>query len=208
MKHVGDPGRYYTVMMGGQLQGLVAMHLSTKELPNWFWATFEHIDNPGRCDYLGCHDSFGVKPASQAPRPNLKRPYAAGELTPALTALMTKAGLDPVFQNYRLKGSQIDFTNSVGQPALLGNSVAEYGFVSTASCITCHGRAGVDWSGKKGSDLNAFGEISSGQTFNGPLDSSHFYALNNPAQRYLMQVDFVWAIPFKAQPIGGSSKKP
>ncbi len=44
-----EPGMHY----------LVAAHVSSKDLPNWVWATFEHVDNPGRCDYTGCNDSFG-----------------------------------------------------------------------------------------------------------------------------------------------------
>ena len=44
----------------GQLLGLVAMHIISKDLPNWFWCTFEHVDNPGRGDFIGIHDSvFG-----------------------------------------------------------------------------------------------------------------------------------------------------
>jgi hypothetical protein len=49
-------GRYYTTVQDGQTMGLASMHISTKDLPNWFWSTFEHVDNPGRCDFLGCHD--------------------------------------------------------------------------------------------------------------------------------------------------------
>ena len=119
---------------------------------------------------------------------------------------MEAANLNPVFRNYRLKGSQIDFTDSMGEPTLLGNSVTEYGFVPTASCITCHCRAGVDWNGQKPANLRIFGEKLSGQTFNGALDPELFYDRNDPARRYMMQVDFIWAIPFRAQPIGGAQK--
>jgi hypothetical protein len=38
---------------------LVAIHFSSKDIPNWVWTTFEHVNNPGRCDYTGCNDSFG-----------------------------------------------------------------------------------------------------------------------------------------------------
>lgn len=38
---------------------LVSFHISSKDLPNWFWATFEHAANQGRCDWIGCNDSFG-----------------------------------------------------------------------------------------------------------------------------------------------------
>jgi hypothetical protein len=206
MKYVRDPSRYFTVELEGELQGLVAIHISTKDLPNWFWATFEHIDNPGRCDYIGCRDSFGMEPAAVPPRNELKTTYPPGMLTPMLEAMMEAANLDPVFQNYRLKGSQTNFTDSMGEPTLLGNSVTEYGFVPTASCITCHGRAGVDWNGKKPANLRIFGEKLGGQTFNGPLDPELFYDRNNRLRRYVMQVDFVWAIPFRANPIGGKTE--
>ena len=46
----------------GQLLGLVAIHIISKDLPNWFWCTFEHVDNPGRGDFIGIHDSFGADP--------------------------------------------------------------------------------------------------------------------------------------------------
>jgi hypothetical protein len=42
---------------------LVAFHVSSKDTPNWVWATFEHANNPGRCDYTGCNDSYGYRTA-------------------------------------------------------------------------------------------------------------------------------------------------
>ena len=51
------------------------------------------------------------------------------------------------YKNYRLKGSQVDFTDGPGRPLLLGNSVTESGFVPSASCITCHARAPVNADG-------------------------------------------------------------
>jgi hypothetical protein len=207
MSDVSDPSRYFTVLDDEQVrQGLVAMHISTKDLPNWYWATFEHVDNPGRCDFIGCKDSFGANPAFTPPRSALKGAYPAETLTPALLALMKAANLDPVFQHYRLKGSQTAFTDARGAPTLVGNSVTEYGFVPTASCITCHSRAGTDWNGQKPANLRIFGEKLGGQTFNGPTDPELFYDRNDPFRRYMMQSDFVWAIPFRAMPIGGEKK--
>lgn len=54
---------------------LLSLHISSKDLPNWTWATFEHVDNQGRCDFLGCNDSFGY-----LARPE---PGAAGLMRPA-----------------------------------------------------------------------------------------------------------------------------
>ncbi len=46
---------------------LAAFHISSKDIPNWVWATFEHRLIPGRCDVTGCNDSFGYDSAD--PRP-------------------------------------------------------------------------------------------------------------------------------------------
>lgn len=47
---------------------LLSFHISSKDLPNWFWTTFEHVDNQGRCDWIGCNDSFGyVARVSEGP---------------------------------------------------------------------------------------------------------------------------------------------
>ncbi len=44
-----DTGYYY----------LVAMTNANKVLPSWHWYAIEHVANRGRCDYIGCNDSFG-----------------------------------------------------------------------------------------------------------------------------------------------------
>lgn len=92
---------------------LLSFHMSTKDLPNWFWATFEHVDNQGRCDWTGGNDS--------------------GRPTPA----------DAAWRSYRLKGSQTEFVTATGRSTLLGNSVTEAGFTNSVSCISCHARAAV-----------------------------------------------------------------
>jgi hypothetical protein len=108
------------------------------------------------------------------------------------------------WSNYRLKGSQIDFTDSTGAAVLVGNSVTENGFVQTSSCMTCHGNTGVDSTGAPNSSI---GFTLDGQSRNGPLDPAWFYDLNNfdPAQQFgrykeiYYPVDFVWAI-LRARP--------
>jgi hypothetical protein len=47
-----------TILQPGE-HWLLGLHISSKDIPNWVWATFEHVHNPGRCDYTGCNDSFG-----------------------------------------------------------------------------------------------------------------------------------------------------
>lgn len=48
------PGIYY----------MVSMTNASKELPIWHWYALEHVANLGRCDYIGCNDSFGFKSKS------------------------------------------------------------------------------------------------------------------------------------------------
>jgi hypothetical protein len=204
-----------------QLLGLVAMHILSKDLPNWFWCTYEHIDNPGRGDYIGIHDSFGADPAhvpSNTDAPG--KVYPAGSLSAAVLALFQSSGMNSdkdwgdQWKNYRLKGSQIDYTDATGRPLLLGNSVTEDGFVPTASCITCHARAAVNARGA--SSFPFFGEQSAlplvqgsqgPATYNGLPDPNWYFSSNGEITQLLnLQTDFVWAIPFKARPAVTSPK--
>lgn len=52
------PGYYY----------MLAMTNASKDLPTWHWYAMEHVANQGRCDYIGCNDSFGydANPTAQA----------------------------------------------------------------------------------------------------------------------------------------------
>jgi hypothetical protein len=198
-----------------QLLGLVALHIISKDLPNWFWCTYEHVNNAGRGDYIGIHDSFGADPAhvpSYSDKPG--KVYPPGTLTADVLALFHSSGLDAdkawsdQWRNYRLKGSQIDYTDATGRPLLLGNSVTESGFVPTASCITCHARAAVNAHGS--SSFPGFGEartlplIENSQgpiTYNGLPDLSWYFSNNgNGTQLLNLQTDFVWAIPLRANP--------
>lgn len=103
-----------TILQPG-LHYLVAMHISSKDLPNWLWATFEHVNNPGRCDVIGCNDSYGYAspdavaagqfnnytvPHTQSDnlvQPStifdLGKPYAGGERSAALAAIFEGLGI-------------------------------------------------------------------------------------------------------------------
>jgi len=197
----------------GQLLGLVATHIISKDLPNWFWCTFEHVDNPGRGDFIGIHDSFGVDPAHTPSKTGQAGTiYPPETMKEALLKLFDEYGYRgewaEQYKNYRLKGSQIDYTDGPGRPLLLGNSVTESGFVPTSSCITCHSRAAVNANG--GSSFPFFGEqgllpLLNGDslqpvlTYNGPPDPG-WYFLNsgNGSTLHNLQTDFIWAIPMRA----------
>ena len=105
-------GTYYTAQFEGKKFGLVALHILTKDLTNWFWATFRHKDAP--IDDAETPDTFGP--------PNVVR--------------------GTVWENYRLGGTQTDFTLPTGEPTLLSDHFVEFNFLKT-SCMTCHATATI-----------------------------------------------------------------
>jgi hypothetical protein len=186
---VTDPSLYHVNTAGGQQYALVAMHVISKQISNWTWATFEHKNNAGRCDYMGCRDNFGATIPVVPPRAPVGGQYGPCDKTPALKKMFSDAGMPAYWENYCLKGSQVDFTSSTGAPTLLGNSVIEDGFVMTSSCMTCHTRASVS---SNGADAQGAGFLPSGQSPNGTPNPSWF--------ANTLQVDFVWSIALRAIP--------
>ena len=191
-----------------QEYALIAMHVISKQVPNWTWATFEHHANRGRCDFLGCADKFGAQVPYVAPVDNQGQNqgtvYAACTPTAALKAMFSAAGVNAVFGNYCLKGSQTDFTTPDGLAVRVGNSVTENGFVPQASCMTCHGEANITAQGKA---TTSFGFVGgSGQV--GPLNPAFYWSGGGGQPPYYngqpgltrtaIQADFVWSIPFCA----------
>ncbi|MFZ0844846.1 MAG: hypothetical protein WAM62_03580 [Pseudolabrys sp.] len=150
---VGNIEKLYLTTTSASVEyALVSLHVSSRQNPNWVWGTFEHQMNPGRCDNLGCFDSFGA--AIPAVFPNLKTintQYGACPKTPRLKVMMAKADLSPVWQNYCLKATEVTYTDATGTPYALGNSVIERivgnGTVSASSCIACHVYASFGASG-------------------------------------------------------------
>jgi hypothetical protein len=202
------PQLYHVNSAGGTQYALIAMHVISKQVPNWIWATFEHRFNPARCDIIGCKDNFGAQTALMPSNLAAGQGYPDCAKTPELLALLKAADIDPVYQNYCLKGSQTDVVDNVGLDIRLGNSVTEELVVATSSCMTCHGRAVFDKDGKVtslqgllNSDLSApVGPL-------GPLLPDWYFAVTGQPPIFegmpgLSQTatlaDFAWSIPFCA----------
>jgi hypothetical protein len=137
---------YYTTTSGSVEYALVSLHVSSRQNKNWVWGTFEHEMNPGRCDSIGCFDSFGATIRTVLPnRTAINTQYGPCSKTPRLKALMAHAHLSPVWQHYCLKSTEVDFTAADGTPYALGNSVIEgiqgNGTIAASSCISCHAYA-------------------------------------------------------------------
>jgi hypothetical protein len=164
----GPSQELYTENINGTCYALVGIHISSKILPDWLWATFEPnstITNPNRCNqalYNPCYDPFGT---------TSNQPYGPGQpatQSQQLQQMMQAAQLAPAFNNYFLTGVATQFVDSQGTPAPLGNSFVEFNAQvapGQASCITCHKYA--YFNGQKPA-----GPVE--QNFGGPLGSPHF----------------------------------
>ncbi len=207
---------YHVNSADGKPYALVSFHIISKLVPNWTWATFEHKDNPGRCDVIGCRDTFGAATQDVAPLSPVESSthYPDCAKTPEVLALFAHARIDPAFVNYCLKGSQADFTDSSGLAVRVGNSVTENGFVSQASCMSCHARAAFDTSGHA-SSFAGFDPTSiarpndTGNAPLGPISADWFFVAGGPPSfprtvneanldRFALPADFVWSVPFCA----------
>lgn len=219
---------------------LMSFHISSKDIPQWVWTTFEHKNNPGRCDYTGCNDSFGflVKDSkgkltnfiapnqtsdqlSQSSRVfNNDKQYPAGEQSEGLKKLLASRGIatqsysgafanpsDGAWKNYRLKGSQVEFTDRQGRATRLGNSITEAGFMTHSSCVGCHARAGVAPSPNGGATFLQLGvfeplmsEFGYEQSHSGVPNHAWFYNDSPAFGLEVLQTDFIWGF-LNAQPI-------
>ncbi len=131
-----ERARYHTLevkMADGSLRlyGLTALHVVSKDLPNWFWATFEHVDNASLPDGEGWQ------------LPTRDR-FACGASAADCNRAPNGIGLEgTVWQNYRLRGTMTNFVEGEDRPVLLANSELEAGMQNSSSCMTCHARSAI-----------------------------------------------------------------
>ncbi|MGA2188027.1 MAG: hypothetical protein ABSH33_05820 [Steroidobacteraceae bacterium] len=195
-----ERSRYHSLVVtladgSTRLYGLTALHLASKDLPTWFWATFEHVDNaslPGGEGWqLPSRDAFACRgeasDCNRAPR---------------------GVGLEgTVWQYYRLRGTLTRFVDAAGAPQRLANSELETGFQTTASCMTCHSRASIGV--RAGTPLRlpifdlppgaADDDVRARRGFTGAPQAEWFAAGAGQATPRFQPLDFVWSLS-KAQP--------
>jgi len=151
------PVGVHVEMIDGACYAMAGMHISSKLLKNWVWATFEPqsmLTNPLRCITFGdCNDPWGSIPAKSSGGSS-----GFTSQSPAIQYLMKQANLASEFSNYRLDGVQVDFTTANAAPTLLGNSIIEGENAGLkrdqASCITCHSVSSI-----KNDGTDAFGAV-------------------------------------------------
>ncbi|MHA6892086.1 hypothetical protein [Ralstonia pseudosolanacearum] len=228
---------------------LMAFHISSKDTPNWVWTTFEHIAMPGRCDFIGCNDSYGYASTDALPAgvarnyiaPHVKsdrlimssstvfdhdKLYPTEAIRPGLDQVFKVLGIgttastrsdqpsisDLGWRSYRLKGSQVDFTNAMGRKTVLGNSITEAGFMNNSSCVTCHARAGIHVERDQASffRLSVFNKDQSDYgyqlSYHGIPNPAWFHNDNNSGTLDVLQVDFVWGF-LNASPVAAPTAR-
>ncbi|HLK26923.1 MAG TPA: hypothetical protein VKT30_19890 [Caulobacteraceae bacterium] len=118
--------RYHWRRIGGRVFGLTGLHIATRDLPTWFWADFEHVDDP-------------LPPGEPSQDLTTRGPSAAarGRVDGERRELIGSK-----WAYYRLRGAQIGFVDARGAPTRLSDAMLEQGFEHT-SCITCHARATI-----------------------------------------------------------------
>lgn len=189
-----ERARYHTVMVrfadGTQrLYGLTALHIVSKALPQWFWATFEHVDNP-------------TLPGAEGWQlPSRDRFACAGEPVDC-NRPPHGIGLEgTVWLNYRLRGTLTRFVDERSRPLLLANSELEAGMQRTSSCMTCHARSSLAVVGSTPVRLPIFGAIA-GTGRRGYVGSPRAEWFEDPSgngKRLFESLDFVWSLS-KARP--------
>lgn len=197
-----EQARYHTLKVRfadgtERLYGLTALHIVAKDLPQWLWATFEHVDNPTLPDadgwQLPSNDHFAC----------------AGEPSTACNQAPRGIGLEQtVWQNYRLRGTLTRFVDASSRPLLLANSELEAGMQHSSSCITCHARSSLAVVDGTPLRLPVF-DMSSTGAAPAALNERRGY-VGQPSARWFenpgtvgrplfQQLDFVWSLS-KARP--------
>jgi hypothetical protein len=157
-----------------QVYGLVALHITTKDLPNWFWADFGHVDcedGQNACDgYKREEWNYPVDSTTRGPSANHGSNGVRRETR------------GTVWENYILRGTQTEFTYATGKPTILSNPVIEK-IKQRSSCISCHARASI------GDELLLPGTVVLGSP------DENFYGTDstNPKVKRL-QTDFMWSL--------------
>ena len=179
-----------------RLYGLTALHIVAKDSPQWFWATFEHVDNPTRPDADGWQ-----LPSSDR--------FACRGKTADCNRAPTGIGLEgTVWQNYRLRGTLTHFVDTTNRPLLLANSELEAGMQKSSSCITCHARSSLSLVAGTPTRLPIFATSAAAGDLPATLERRGYTGLpraewfenaGHAGQPLFKQLDFVWSLS-KARP--------
>jgi len=194
-----------------EVWGLASLHIITKDLQNWFWADFGHVDcetGQGPCSDFSA-DSGNVLRDSTTTGPGGRGPSGSNGVR--------SETVNSKWQYYRLRGTQTDFVTSEGLPTILSNPVIESSF-QKSSCMTCHALATVGIRSTvpdRGTSIPFFLKLDYVRNIGssppprpdvGAPACSKFYNTaagpcpdDQSAEQVLyFQTDFLWSLPFRA----------
>jgi hypothetical protein len=169
-----DPTHYLTATVRhrgkDRVVGLNGLHITSKVLPQWFWCTFEQIENPATTPIT------------------LKLPIATD--VQLLNKEMNRAMAGMKWAYYRLDGVQTADANDPNaancivdsKDSCLANSQIETYFQGSSSCLTCHSTASIGPDGKRYSLW----------TFRGGNQQGHMGS--PPPMKSYVPLDFVWSM--------------
>ncbi|RYH00225.1 MAG: hypothetical protein EON58_00930 [Alphaproteobacteria bacterium] len=165
---------YYTAKIDQTTYGLASFHLLTKDVPNWFWATFHHVDSPP--NEFELPDTFG-------------RPKQLD---------------GTIWQNYVLGGTQTDFTDPTGQPSILSDTRIEFSFLRSSCITCHASAKGHPEPRRNSDGTlarNSRGTIIA--SLEGPLQTTDVglpdaASFRKDDKMFYIQTDFLWSIPFRA----------
>lgn len=118
---------------------------------------------------------------------------------------------DTVRSYYRLRGTQTNYLDASGRPVRLGNAALEAGLGASASCMTCHARAGIGVAG--GAErLPVFAPAPVGirRGYVGIPDPAWFGHADAEGRwhRTYASLDFVWSLSQAAESGAAQSRGP
>jgi hypothetical protein len=171
--------RFHYFVQNGEAFGLDGLHIITKDVPQWFWCTFEQVDNaPPLYPYQYMPD---IDPAN-----NDEFTRTADSPYP-----VPKMILGNKWKYYRLRGTATSYNFPTGEPNELDNSVIEEPAAYPSSCMSCHARSRADGNGPLAFDLGLVFKSNPPSGPVGPPPPSLFQ--NSDGVKYL-QLDFAWSL--------------
>jgi len=167
--------------------GLSGLHIITKDLPQWFWTDFEHVDQEPQAIKEG--------------RPSID-PTTRGPNAPAGKDGVRNETVGSKWRYYRLRGVQLTFTDQFGKPLELANTLIEPINSGPSSCLTCHAKATISDRINHSIADQPFLINSLQPEFLLGLPDPDVFQING--QMEYLQTDFLWSMPFRAR----GEKKP
>jgi hypothetical protein len=163
---------------------LSGFHILTKDLPNWFWTDFQHVDD----------EPQAISEGRPSVDPTTREQF--GQEAPSGENGVRNETKGSKWEFYRLRGVQVDFTDKFGKPTQLANTRIEPKDEGVSSCITCHAKATTSAVIRPNARPPFVIQTIPVVFLDGPPDPRQFLDPNgNPK---FIQTDFLWSMPFRA----------